>query len=84
MGEQYGTSEAINVIRSGIKNGTIKTRELILTESQRCDTIAGIVFGNGRFWWIICAASSIGWSLQCPPGTILKIPDINDVMSLLA
>jgi len=84
LGEQYGTSEAINVIRSGIKNGTIKTRELTLTEAQRLDTLSGIIYGDGRAWWILAAASSIGYGLQVPPGTIINVPDINDIAALLS
>lgn len=84
LGEKYGTSEAINVIRTAIKDGTISTKELVLRGADRLDTIAGSVYGEGRYWWIIAAASNIGWAMQVPPGTILKIPDINDIAQLVS
>jgi len=46
----------------------------VLNEGERLDTIAGRVYGNARLWWIIAAASGIGWPLQVPPGTQLLIP----------
>jgi len=45
-----------------------------LTESQRLDVIAAQQYGDPSYWWVIAAASGIGWGLQCPPGTILRIP----------
>jgi hypothetical protein len=35
-------------------------------------------------WWVIAAASGIGWGMQVPPGVILKIPtEPGDVITLL-
>jgi hypothetical protein len=56
---------------------------IVLQQNQRLDTIAGDVYGNGKLWWIIAAASNIGWGLQCPAGTILLIPDLSDVAKYL-
>lgn len=78
------STESINVIRSGIESGDIQiTKVLILTEADRVEHIAGALYGDSRYWWIIAAASEIGWALQAPPGTIIKVPDINDVQRLL-
>lgn len=84
MGEFLGTSQAINVIRAAIKNGTLKTQELVVNESQRLDTLSGTIYGDARFWFILAMTSNIGWALQVPPGTIILVPDLQDVAALLA
>ena len=73
-GKQYGTAVAHSSIRRAVQQGQIGTREHTLREGERLDTIAGRVYGNSRLWWIIAAASGIGWGLQVPPGTLLLIP----------
>ena len=83
FGESYGTSTYIQKIRSGINDGSLKYKESVLQGRQRLDIIAGEEYGDSRYWWIIAAASQIGWSLQCPPGTILYIPDLQSVLRLL-
>lgn len=83
LGEQYGTSVSQTTIRQAIANGSIKTREIVLRGAERLDTLAGSVYGDGRYWWILAAASDIGWALQVPPGTIIRIPDLNDIASLV-
>lgn len=84
LGEQYGTSTAQTKIREAIKNGTIKTREIVVRGAERLDTIAGSTYGDARYWWVLAAASDIGWGLQIPPGTIIRIPDLNDVAQICA
>lgn len=83
MGKQFGTSNYINVIRTAVKNGTLPTKELVINESQRTDHLAGIIYGDGRLWWILAAASNIGYSLQVPPGTIILAPSLEDVVALI-
>lgn len=73
-GKQYGTATAHNSIRLAVQRGQIGAREHVLKEGERLDAIAGRVYGNSRLWWIIAAASGIGWGLQVPPGTLLLIP----------
>jgi nucleoid-associated protein YgaU len=51
---------------------------------ERLDTIAGVAYGDGRYWWVLAAASNIGWGLQVPPGTIIRIPDLSQVAALVA
>lgn len=78
---RYGTSYAIPVIRQNIENGNIRiTEEFMLQESDRLDIIAGRKWGDGRLYWVIAAASDIGWCLQVPPGTFIRIPNISDVL----
>ncbi len=80
----YGTSRVSAAIQAGIESGIIKFRSDFIKEGQRLDSIAGMHY-NGRsdLYWIIAAASGIGWSLQVPPGTAIKIPDVNDVARLI-
>lgn len=74
MGMQYGTATIHNSIRRGVQQGRISVREYVLKEGERLDTLAGKSYGNARLWWIIAAASGIGWGLQVPPGTQILIP----------
>lgn len=76
---RYGTSYAIPAIRKNIENGNIRYEQIVLQESDRLDIIAGKYYGDGRLYWIIAAASNCGWGLQVPPGTLIKIPNIQDV-----
>lgn len=79
FGQKYGTSIAIPIIRENVKNGNIRYNDLVLQENERLDILAGQFYGNGRLWWVIAAASEVGWGLQVPPGTLLRIPVIEDV-----
>ena len=66
------------------KTGAISTKIHILEEGERLDQLAGLAYGDGSLWWIISAASGIGWALQVPPGTRLIIPsDAAEVFGLL-
>jgi len=78
LGRKYGTSLAIPAIRENVKNGNIRFTDHFLKESERLDILAGLFYGNGRLWWIIASASEVGWSLQAPPGTLLRIPNLSD------
>jgi hypothetical protein len=83
LGEQYGTSTAITIVRNAVKDGSIKTRETVVRGAERLDTLAGSIFGDSRYWWVLAATSDIGWGLQVPPGTIIRIPDLNDISNLI-
>jgi len=73
-GMHYGTSRTTEVIQAGISRGDIRIDVYVLQEGERLDSIAGQRYGDSRLWWIIAAASGIGWGLQVPPGTRLQIP----------
>lgn len=83
FGSQYGTSYAIPAIRANVRAGNIRYQEYILAESERLDVLAGRFYGDGRFWWLICAASDCGWGLQVPPGTKIKIVNLEDAMNFV-
>lgn len=78
LGYRYATSFAIPAIRQNIKSGNIRYQQIVLQESNRLDILAGLYYGDGKLWWLIAAASDIGWGLQVPVGTIIKIPDLRD------
>jgi hypothetical protein len=73
-GKLLGTNSSILIIRQAIKSGEISVLERVTSSLERLDIIASQYYGDGRLWWIIAAASGIGWWLQIPPGTLLRIP----------
>lgn len=83
LGYRYATSFAIPIIRQNIQNGNIRFEETILDEAERLDIIAGQVYGDARLGWLIAAASDIGWAMQVPPGTRLRIANIEDVAKFI-
>lgn len=78
-GFSFGTSYLVPIIRTGIANGSIRYEETILDESERLDILAGKIYQDSSLYWVIAAASDIGWALQVPPGTRIKIPNIQDI-----
>lgn len=83
LGQRFGTSRSIETIRRGIDNGTVRFKETTLQGFERLDIIAGREYGTGEYWWAIAAASGIGWGVQVPPGTYLRIPNIDDVLRIV-
>ena len=73
-GNFYGTWNGGNKVYFACEKGTIAYSTKIVKEGVRLDHISGNVYGDPGYWWIIAAASGIGWGLQVPPGTILRIP----------
>ena len=69
------SSAATYKIYNAVSNGIIPFKSILLEQGQRLDHIAGVVYGDASLWWIIAAASGIGWGLQAPPGTIIRIPN---------
>ena len=68
------TSTATPVIRTLVRNGTIKCKVRLLSIGERLDQIADEEYGDASLWWVIAAASEIGWGLQLPEGTVIRIP----------
>jgi nucleoid-associated protein YgaU len=73
-GRMLATPENIRRIQRAVRRNNIMTKTIILKEGERLDHIAGKVYGNGQLWWVIAAASGIGWGLQVPPGTRISVP----------
>ncbi len=83
LGSQRGTSLAVAAVRAAVSSGGIMSTQTTLKGSERLDTIAGDVYGDGRYWWVIAAASNIGWAMQVPAGTLLTVPDLAQVLSIV-
>lgn len=81
---QYATSVAIQMIRKAVKDGYVPVKDYVLHDTERLDMLAGQLYGDGRYWWVLAATSNIGWGLQVPPGTIIKIPQLSDVLKIVA
>ena len=75
------TASATRAIREAIDAGRLDFVERDLQGRERLDTIAGVVYGEARYWWILAAASNIGWGLQVPPGTRIVVPSLPQVLS---
>jgi hypothetical protein len=82
-GTKYGTSTSVQQIRVAISSGAIRCTEQVMTEMKRLDVIAGEAYGDSSLWWVIAAASNIGWGMQVPPGVLVKIPRIDDIGKIL-
>lgn len=73
-GKSYGTYSAGYAINRAVNSGALDFVKRVTTESDRLDIIAGEYYGDGTLWWVIAAASGIGWGLQVPAGIELIIP----------
>ena len=83
-GKMLGTNSAIVAVRDGIASGQIAYQTTVLRGAQRLDVLAQRYYGDGRLWWVIAAASGIGWWLQAPAGTRIVIPtDINEIEAII-
>ena len=80
---QYGTSETVAKIRNGIATNQISVNVIFLKEVVRLDTLAGQYYGEAKYYWLISAASNIGWSLQIPPNTRIVIPNLQQALQFL-
>lgn len=78
------TSTAVSAVRSGITTGEVNIVDrLVTTQADRLDTLSGEIYGDARYWWVLAAASNIGWGMQVPPGTIIFVPDLKSVEKLI-
>lgn len=83
-GKSILNSNCVNIIQRGMRQGEISYDVFTLTGHQRLDVLSGQFYGTSEFWWVIAAASGIGWGMQVPAGTLLKIPrDINSILGIL-
>lgn len=79
-----GISQVSHQIYEGIESGVLGYSVHLLEEGERLDYLAGINYGDSSLWWVIAAASGIGYALQVPPGTIIRIPtNITEVFGVM-
>jgi len=71
-------SSAGRSIRRAVKNRLIEYSVFTLAEGQRLDVVSANYYGSAEYWWIIAAASGIGWQCQVPAGTVIIIPSSID------
>ena len=74
-GKAIAPSKASAILYRAALSTALPVSLRVLEEGERLDTISFEVYGTSSFWWIIAGASGIGWGLQVPPGTLLKIPN---------
>jgi len=84
LGTQQGTSFVIQNIRAAIAAGALPVKTITLKGAERLDTLAGSIYGDAKYWWILAAASNIGWGLQVPTGTIINIPELASVIKIVS
>ena len=70
----FGTAGGVNRIRQAIRQNLISLKEVTMNEDARLDVMAGREYGDASLWWVIAAASNIGWGLQVPAGTRILVP----------
>lgn len=84
VGTGLTIAQGVVALRRAIKSGLIRVqKQFVVTQADRLDTIAGQFYGDGRYWWVIAAASDIGWGMQVPPGTVITIVDLANVEQLV-
>lgn len=80
---QYGTGSAVDALRQALASGLLRYDTVTLAHGVRLDVLAGKHYGSGDLWWAIAAASNIGWGLQVPAGTLIRIPNPDDIVKFL-
>lgn len=73
-GKKLASPRGHNLIYRAVQAGRVAYKIHVLKEGERLDTLAGKEYGNGTLWWVIAAASGIGFAPQVPPGTRIYIP----------
>lgn len=78
------TSSACYNIWRACTSGALSFRVHNLLEGERLDHLAGKEYGDATLWWVIAGASGIGWGMQVPPGTFIRIPTaIEEVLGVI-
>ena len=83
--QAIGTNMARVTLYKAAQRGDISTDIYITRQGDRLDKLAGEYYNDGTLWWVIAAASGIGWWLQIPSGVVLTIPkSIDEVNNLVS
>jgi len=85
-GKEFISSSNVNYkIFSAVENNLISFSSHVFEQGERLDYLAGLSYGDSSLWWVIAAASGIGWGLQVPPGTMIRIPNnISEVFGVIS
>jgi hypothetical protein len=84
LGVQLGTPEDVLLLRRAVRDGSVPViRQVILTGADRLDSLAGTIFGDAKYWWVLAASSGIGWGLQVPPGTVINVVRLEDALNFV-
>jgi len=73
-GKCLATDDSAAKLRKAIASGTVTTKVLVVGAQTRLDQLAWQIYGDSQYWWLIAAASGIGWGLQIPEGTRVVFP----------
>lgn len=83
-GGGLAVAQGVSALRRALALGIVPIKQqIVTTQADRLDTLAGELLGDGKYWWILAAASNIGWGLQVPPDTIINVPDLRAVERLV-
>ena len=82
VGGAIGTTGTSSKILNGVEGGAIPYTSVVLKQGQRIDHVAASAYGSSSYWWVVAAASGIGWGMQLPAGTLLRVP--NNLGTVLA
>ena len=82
-GEGKGNPRVSSKIYAAVTQGRISFTTKRLKRFERLDSLSAEKYGDPSYWWVIAAASGIGWGLQLPPGTLVRIPtNLSQILSL--
>lgn len=83
-GTYLSTPDLSTRIYAAVDAGIINASVSQLESNTRLDVIAFEAYGDATLWWIIAAASGIGWSMQLSPGTYIRVPtNIDTIYELM-
>lgn len=83
-GRLIATSDITSKIFFSAQSNQLSFNIVTLKSGERLDHLAGRQYGDSSLWWIIAAASGVGWASQCPAGTVLRVPsDLNQIFNLI-
>lgn len=82
-GKSYASNRSAVRIRNAVNAGNLEVTVITLGMFRRLDHLAFQYYDDPSMWWVIAAASGIGWALQVPPGTRIVVPIRKDQLEAL-